>query len=171
MKIKQILIAVGLIAILLAATTLVASAKPAFGRITGGINYPYDLAGWAWAEINITFDPVSGDADGFLHYKSYTVEKPKDWGGWIGEAICADLGEFNGLPAVSLVVQVVDGGWTTGYYAKFIIADGGLKGDDWVGLSVWDLENGPVPDHPGCEYQDPFYPWPSVNGNLTVHMP
>ena len=70
------------------------------------------------------------------------------------------------MPAVSMVVEVIDG-WTPGYYAKFIIADGGEQ--DWVGLSVWDLVNGPVPDMPSCEYEDPFYAWPVEGGNFTIH--
>ena len=171
MKTRKILIAVGLVVVLVLGTVVVAGAEPAFGRLTGGGNWFYDVAGWAWGRMNVTWDPVTGEADGFLKYTSYTEEKPKNFGGWEGEVLCTAVGEYDGMPAVSLVVQVVEATyWIPGYYAKFIVADGGNEEQDWLGLSVWGA-TGPVPDHPGCEYLEPFYAWPVDHGNFTIHMP
>ena len=171
MKVKQIMVAIGLVVILFVGTTIVASAEPAFGRLAGGGNWVYEVVGWAWGRINVTFDPVTGDADGFLKYMSYSEDKPGNFGGWEGKAICTALGEFEGLPTLSIVVEVTGGTyWEYGTYAKFIVADGGNEADDLLGLSVWGMD-GPVPDMPSCEFEPPFYWWPVDNGNFTLHIP
>ncbi len=175
MKLRKWVVIFIVVAILLVGTVMAANAAAKL-RVTGGINYPYPpdtQAGWAWAEMNVAID-ADGSADGMLRYKSYTVEKPKDWGGWIGEPICGAFGEYLGLPTVSIVFEVIDTvdapSWV-GKYAKASITDGGPKAeDDLVGLVVWGLD-GPVATMPTCEFEAPFFAWPGVNGNMTIHMP
>lgn len=176
MKMRKLILALVLVATLLVVTVLAASAAKMV-RVTGGVNYPYrdgpeDEIGWAYYAGNITIDSVTGDAEGFTHYKSYSVEKPKDWGGWNGEAVCGAVGDIDGVPTVVYVVRVVeasDPSWV-GKYAKVSITDGGQNAaEDMVGLVVWDLVNGPVEIMPSCDFELPFYAWPGVNGNLTIH--
>lgn len=169
MKLKRVLLVTALVAILLVGSVIVADAAK-MRRITGAMNYEYDYAGWAWVELNVTFDPATGEANGFTHYKSYTIEKPKDWGGWDGEAVCAALTEFNGAPAVIMVVEIVavrgEDPLAVGQFVKFITSDGGPHAsNDQVGLMIFP----PVEDEPDCSYIEPFYSWYGVNGNVTIH--
>jgi len=175
MKLRKWSLVFVLVLILLVASVVAVNAAAKL-RVTGGINYPYPpdlLTGWAWGEMNITIDQ-DGKAEGMFRYKSYTVDKPKDFGGWIGEPICGALGEYMGLPTVAIVVRVadtVDAPEWVGKYAKFTASDGGPKAeDDLVGLVAWGPE-GPVDEQPECVFEEPFFAWPGVNGNFTIHMP
>jgi len=176
MKLRKWMLVFVLVVILLVGSVAAANASARL-RVTGGINYPYPpdtQSGWAWAEMSITIDSA-GNAEGMMRYKSYTVDKPKDWGGWVGEPICGAFGEYMGLPTVSIVFRVedtVDAPSWIGKYAKASISDGGQNAqNDLLGLVVWDLENGPVEEMPSCDFEEPFFAWPGVNGNFTIHMP
>lgn len=179
MKARKMFFVLVLAALLLLGTVLVASAANT-ARLTGSFHYDYEETGRAWSTLNVSFDPVTYDAEGVIHYRVYGVnENPKEWESWVGEPVCAALGEIDGHPAVSLVVQVVeqnniDPAWVEEYpYMKYTVIDGGQNAsEDWFGLVVWDLlNNHPVADMPSCEFEEPlpFAIWPGVHGNFTIH--
>ena len=169
MKLRRVLLVTVLVVILLIGSVAAVNAAK-MRRVTGAMNYNYDAAGWAWFELNVAFDPATQEASGWTHYKSYTTEKPKDWGGWRSEPVCAALTEYEGDPAVIMVVEIVevidDSSLTVGEYVKFLVSDGGPHAsNDLAGLMIFP----PVADEPDCSFQDIFWSWYGVNGNVTIH--
>ncbi|MEJ2759745.1 MAG: hypothetical protein P8046_14800, partial [Anaerolineales bacterium] len=114
--------------------------------------------------------PVTGITDGFINYRSYSEEKPKNLGGWKGTPICGEYSTYNGFPAVVLVVQLDEADvWTAGDYVKFMMVDGGQNAtEDLLGLIVFP----PIPEPPNCDFElppdIPGFSWYGVNGNLTI---
>lgn len=170
MKLRRVLLVTVLVVILLIGSVAAVNAAK-MRRVVGGMNYDYDAAGWAWFELNVTYDPVTEEVNGFTHYKSYTTEKPKDWGGWRGEPVCANFTEYEGNPAVIMVVRIVealgDNTVTPGWFVKFLTADGGPHAsNDYAGLMIFP----PIEEEPDCSFDDPiFWDWYGVNGNITIH--
>ena len=175
MKIQKLFLATILVLILLLGTALVASAADNI-RVTGGVNNSLFGVGWEWIRVNLTIDPVTHEAIGETIYMFYEDEYGKEVKfSWRGEAVCAAMGEFEGLPTVAVVTKVVeqrgiDPSWV-GKYVKTTISDGGQNAsEDIIGIVEFDYDNGsPVTDQPSCEFEEPFIWYPSQNGNLTIH--
>lgn len=167
---KKLFLVLTLVILLIGSVVVAKAANQT--RITGGMNYPYADGGWAWAEMNITIDPLTGEANGFGDYRSYSVDKPKDWGGWYGNAICGAVGEYEGMPAAVVVLQLEETtDFTVGQYIKFLIADGGQPAtEDFVGLIVFP----PADIQPNCDFEMPLpyegFTWYGVGGNITIHQ-
>ena len=161
---KRLILMVALVAILVLGTVFVAYAGSA-GRITGAMKAEY-FTGWNWFQINVDVSP-SGEASGFAKYRSWT-EAPNEWDYWRAEPICVSFGEFEGMPAATIVSKFTEASddLIVGQYSKGIFVDGGSNAkNDLIGLVVWP----PVDDEPDCAFEEPFYAWPGVGGNITIH--
>ena len=170
---KKILLVILLLLVFLVASYVSVGAKTGT-RVTGAMNYPDPWSsGWGWGELNIIIDPdgnLDANAAGFAKFRSYTVDDPKDWGGWYGSAVCGDLGEYDGNPAVVVVVEIEEttgaNVFGVGQFMKFIIVDGGQNAsEDMIGMITAPL----VDDQPNCEFELPWFIWNAVGGNVTIH--
>ena len=163
---KRLLLMVVIIVGLVLGTVFVAYAGSK-GKITGSMKAVYGT-GYNWFQVNIHVDP-SGEPSGFAKYRSWT-EAPNEWGYWIAEPICVSFVEYGGMPAAILVTRFTedDEDLLVGQYAKSIIVDSGSNAkNDMLGLVVWP----PVNDELDCSYQEPFWLWSGVGGNITIHNP
>ena len=175
MKTRKLFLVLVLVVVLLLGTVLTASADDKI-RVTGGVNNTFFGVGWEWMNVNFSLDPITYDASGTVRYMVYEDEHGKELKfSWRGEIVCAALGEFNGVPTVSLVIRIVeqrniDPGWV-GKYAKTTISDGGQNAsEDMVGIVVWDFpNNSPVDYQPSCGFDEPRIWYFSQNGNFTIH--
>lgn len=163
---KRLMFLVSLVVILVLGTAVIANAGSA-SKITGSMKAEYGT-GFNWLQINIHVSP-EGNASGFAKYKSWT-ETPNEQGYWRGEPICVSFGEYEGMPAATAVqVFTADSdGVDVGKYAKGFFADGGPNArNDLIGLVVWPAVDIP----PDCEFEEPFYAWSGLGGNITIHHP
>jgi hypothetical protein len=161
---KRIIIVISLVAVLVLGTVFVAQAG-ADRKIQGMMKAEY-YGGYNWMVLNVHVSP-SGEVTGDMaHYRSYR-ETPNEWNYWRSETLCVTFGEYDGKPAAVSVGRFVEStNWPVGYYSKGIFVDGGPNAkNDLVGLIVWP----PVPDPPNCDFEEPFYAWPGVAGNITIH--
>lgn len=163
---KKLLLILTLVLVLLVGSVIAArAASPT--RIAGSMNYPY-YDGWAWATMNVAVDPDTGEASGFIHYKSYPTEKIEEWYGWTGEPVCGSFVEYEGMPAAVLVIKIVEApDMESGTFLKILVADGGQNAsEDLIGLIIFP----PQESDPGCGFVEPYYEWFGVNGNITIHQ-
>ena len=175
MKTRKLFLVLVLVAILLLGTGLVANAANKI-RVNGGVNNTLFGIGWEWIRVNLTIDPVTHEAIGETNYMFYEDEYGKEFKfSWRGEAVCAAMGEFEGLPTIAVVTKIVeqrniDPSWV-GKYVKTTISDGGPKAsEDIIGIVEFDYDNGsPVFEQPSCDFEEPFLWYFSQNGNLTIH--
>lgn len=176
MKSQKLFLVLVLVVILLLGTVVAASAANKI-IVTGAVNNTYFGMGWEWSYGPTFIDPVTHVADGKSTYRVYMYDEnnQKYWMSWVGEAVCGELGEFNGMPTVAVVTKIVaqkniDPSWI-GKYLKTTISDGGQNAsEDMIGIVVWDFENNyPVDYQPSCDFEEPLVWYYSQNGNFTIH--
>ena len=162
---KRLILMVLLVAVLVLGTVFAAYARSG-GRITGAMKAEYG-PGWNWLQINVDASNPD-DPSGFIKYKSWE-EAPNESGYWRAKPVCVRFGLYEGMPAASIVSQFTESsdGWV-GLYGKGLFVDGGTNAkNDLIGLIVFPAEV----DQPNCAFEDPFYAWSGVGGNLTIHNP
>jgi hypothetical protein len=145
-------------------------------KITGGFfsrNFFSVEQGW----FNFSVREVGtgpGGARGGAKWKEY--DEDRGWRRVQAHAICMALGDVQGQPAATVVVEVDRiRGWSDpaefeGELMKFWLLDGGTPGhdgDQWSSVGPWpptdDLE-----DYT-CDYEDPVFHFSVVGGNLVIH--